>query len=319
MSEQRREIGGYFGLDDYTGQEYHRDLIGVNSGRNALLYLLKARNVQKLYIPDFLCDTVYRLCQREGYPYEFYHVDSAFRPVFDKTLGEGEWLYVVNYYGQLSDEEIAAYKRQYDRVILDHVQAFFHRPVTGVDTVYSCRKFFGVPDGGYVATDAVWDSPLPTDSSAQRMTHVLGRYEQGGSAFYAVFQENDEQFYDLELRRMSPLTRNLLRGVDYTAAKQRREENYRVLAAALDATNRLPLRQPEGPYCYPYYCENGATLRKVLAAQQIYVPTLWPNVLTEGDALAQDYAANILPLPCDQRYTAEDMTRIVDALASCSR
>ena len=53
------EIGGYFGMETLAGETYHAALIAVNSGRNALLYLLKARNVQKLYIPGFLCDTVY--------------------------------------------------------------------------------------------------------------------------------------------------------------------------------------------------------------------------------------------------------------------
>ena len=55
-------------------------------------------------------------------------------------------------------------------------------------------------------------------------------------------------------------------------------------------------------------------IKKKLAAQKIYVPTLWPNVLDMEGTMEKDYAENILPLPCDQRYTAEDMTRIIDAI-----
>ena len=56
-----KEIGGYFGLEQFAGREYHEGLIAVNSARNALAYLLRVRNIQKLCIPYFLV-TVYRLC-----------------------------------------------------------------------------------------------------------------------------------------------------------------------------------------------------------------------------------------------------------------
>ena len=307
-----KEIGGYLGLETFSGRAYYEDLVAVNSGRNALLYLLKARQIQKLYIPAFLCDSVSRLCQREGYAYEEYPVGADFLPRFSGKLGAGEWLYVVNYYGQVSDERLLALKAQYGNVIVDNVQAFFRKPLPGIDTVYSCRKFFGVPDGGYVATDALLPE-LPQDSSKDRMKHILGRFEESGSAYYRDFQENDERFYDLPLRKMSALTENVLRAVDYEQVRQKRNENYAMLAAALDGQNKLTLGAPYGPYCYPFYCENGMAVKKALAAEKIYVPTLWPNVL-EREGIEADYAANILPLPCDQRYGPEDMNRIISAL-----
>lgn len=308
------EIGGYFGMETLAGEAYHAALIAVNSGRNALLYLLKARNVQKLYIPRFLCDTVSRLCERERYAYETYAIDRAFRPLFDKPLGDGEWLYLVNFYGQLSNEEIAIYHKRYERVIVDNVQAFFQRPVPHVDTVYSCRKFFGVPDGGYVSTEAMLSEPLSRDVSGDRMKHILGRYEASASDFYADFQKNDELFYDLELKAMSALTENLLRAVEYETARQCRNANYATLEKALGTYNALPLAAPDGPYCYPLYCKNGIQVKRLLAQQKIYVPTLWPNVLDCDGTLEKEYAENILPLPCDQRYNAQDMERIVAAV-----
>ena len=38
-------------------------------------------------------------------------------------------------------------------VIIDNVQAYFQRPIEGFDTLYSCRKYFGVPDGAVLYTD----------------------------------------------------------------------------------------------------------------------------------------------------------------------
>lgn len=307
-----KEIGGYFGFERLRGEEYHQNLVAVNSGRNALLYIIKTRNIKKLYIPRFLCDTVWMLCRRENVPYEEYEIDRNFHPLFDRELADGEWLYVVNYYGQITDEEVLAWKEKFGRVILDNVQDFFRKPLPGIDTVYSCRKFFGVPDGGYAACDGVL--PLEPDASRDRMTHILGRFEVNGSAYYRDFQNNDESFYVLPLLEMSPITRNILRAVDYESVRKKRNENYGVLAQALDTRNLLSLRQTDGPYCYPFYCENGVEIRRALAEKKIYVPTLWPNVLDNNGSIEKEFAQNILPLPVDQRYAAEDMLRMINEL-----
>ena len=309
-----KEIGGYFGLERFTGHEYHENVIRVNSGRNALLYILKAKRVNKLYIPRFLCDSVTTLCKREGYSYEEYPIDESFMPVFSQKLEDGAYLYIVNYYGQISNEQIVDLQQRFDRIIFDNVQAFFQKPVPGIDTVYSCRKFFGVPDGGYAATDTFLDELLMTDISGERMKHVLGRFEGNASDYYGEFLKNDECFYELPLRIMSPLTRNLLCGIDYAWVQMKRNENYAYLDSLLGINNKLQLSTQDGPYCYPFYCENGMDLKRKLAEQKIYVPTLWPNVLPLDGTIEKDFAENILPLPCDQRYSLKDMAAIISQL-----
>lgn len=314
---ETREIGGYFGFEEFGGKEYYPDLLAVNSGRNALLYLLLARNIKKLYIPRFLCDTVARLCEREGFSYSQYDIDSEFMPLFDKELNDGEYIYIVNFYGRISDRQIKEMKKRWNNIIFDNVQAFFRKPVKGIDTVYSCRKFFGVPDGGYVATDAVLNTALETDSSRERMTHILGRLEQSGSEFYKDFQNNDERFYELELKLMSPITRNILKGIDYQKVISKRNENFALLDSELGEFNKLKAVFDNGPYCYPFYCENGMEIKKKLAEEKIYVPTLWPNVFENGNEMERDYAENILPIPCDQRYSESDMKKVVEAIKKC--
>lgn len=306
-----KEIGGYFGLENYSGNEYHKKAVGVNSGRNALLYLIKAHKIEKLYIPHYLCDTVYKLCEREGVPYEFYNVNPNFTPAFNGALQKSEWLYIVNYYGQISNKQIKGYKAKYKNIIFDNVQAFFQKPVKGIDTVYSCRKFFGVPDGGYVYSTKPLKEALETDFSRGRMTHILGRCEVDASSFYSDFAKNDESFYDEKLKLMSPITKTLLKGVDYSFVCRKRESNYKYLQSKLGKNNGLKLGCPKGPYCYPFYSANAAEIRKVLIENKIYVPTLWGNVCDTEDLIGKDYSKNILPIPCDQRYGIEDMERIV--------
>ena len=307
-----KEIGGYFGLEHFKNNEYYSDLIAVNSGRNGLLYILKAKNIKKIYIPYFLCDAISRLCKRENYNYEYYKIDNDFLPVFDKKLGEGEFIYIVNYYGQLGKTKIVQLKEKYKNIILDNVQAFFDKPIANIDTIYSCRKFFGVSDGGYVSTNTCIKESLLQDSSMERMMHILGRYEQTASEFFSYSQENERTFYNLELKKMSKITHNVLGAIAYESVRLQRENNFKVLHTELGEKNKLNIKIPVGPYAYPLYCENATEIRKVLVKKKIYIATLWPNVLEMNDChLEKDFALNILPLAIDQRYDENDMQYLV--------
>ena len=312
-----KEIGGYFGLESFTEGSMYSGLVGVNSARNALVYLLRARRINKLYIPYYLCNSVSGVCEREGFAYEYYNIGNDLLPIFDKELGEGEYLYVVNYFGQLDDGVILSLKAKYGNLILDNVQAFFHKPIEGIDTLYSCRKFFGVPDGGYVSTDAKLVPAPARDVSMNRMKHVLGRFEgESASDYYGDFRANDDAFETLELRLMSRLTENIMNAVDYDRVKKAREENFAALDSLLGEKNGMKVSLPAGPYAYPFYCKGGMAIKKALAAKKIFVPTLWPEVAEMGQELESDLAQNILPLPCDQRYGKEDMERIAEELCA---
>lgn len=309
-----KEIGGYFGLEDLVHKEFYSGLRALNSGSNALLYLLKAHKIKKLHIPYYLCDSVSNLLKKHGCEFEYYHVDQEFQPIFDKQLERGEYLYVVNLYGQITEEKTRALKKHYGQLILDHSQAFFQKPLEGIDTIYSCRKYFGVPDGAYLATDAVLYEAIVQDISKDRMSHVLGRSEGTASDYYADFRASNDELSNVPLRAMSKLTSNLMGAIDYDQTCRIRNENYAYLDQQLGAENPLKLTMPEGAFAYPLLVEDGIASRNRLAGQKIYIPLLWPNVLDDcpESSIEYQYAANILPLPCDQRYRIEDMTYLVE-------
>ena len=310
------EIGGYFSLEQLKSDEYHKGLTALNTARNCLLYLLKARKITQIYIPYYNCDSISDMCRRNGYEYEYYHIDADFLPLFAKQLSAEQYLYVINYYGRLSDETIAGLKEKYKNIILDNAQAFFRRPLPGIDTFYSCRKFFGVPDGGYLSSDIRLEEELETDKSAQRMKHLLGRYEESAAKYYSDFVRNDEAFQGEPMKKMSGLTRNLLGAIDYDRAYRIRNQNYRFLAEQLDGVNELKAVEPDGAFAYPFYTKKAAKIKKALLPKKIYIATLWPNVLAQMpcESVEYHYSECILPLPCDQRYTTNDMEYIAKEL-----
>lgn len=312
------EIGGYIELDEYRLPMLHEGSIALNCGRNCLAYLLRTKNIKRIALPYFLCSSVKNLCKREGVDVSYYHTDEHFLPK-NITLHENEWMYLVNYYGQLENETIQEYVLTYKNVIVDQAQAYFQEPLPGVDILYTCRKFFGVPDGGFLYSDVTWDVELPLDESFQRMTYLLGRYERSANEFYAEYSANNHLFAVEPVKQMSKLTKNLLHGVDYAYVKQRRSENFACLDQILARRNGLEIKPTVGAYMYPFYVENGSEIRKKLQAEKIYIPTLWPNVLEDCQRNDLEYrmAKNILPLPVDQRYGVDDMRYLAGRVMEC--
>lgn len=310
-----KEIGGYIELERFSLPMLHEGALALNCGRNALAYLIRARGIKKLWLPRFLCDSVSKLCEREGAACTLYSVGQDLLPAQDFALDEGEWLYLVNYYSQLSNEELSGFAERYSRVIVDNAQSYFQEPLPGVDTLCTCRKYFGVPDGAFLHTDAALRDKLPPDESFRRMGFLLGRFERAASEFYGDFHANEERFEALPVMAMSALTRNLLHGIDYASVERRRRENFACLHERLRDLNLLTIKRT-GTFMYPLLLEDGAALRKKLQAEKIYIPTLWPDVFQMSEPGSTEYAMaeNILPLPIDQRYGTEDMAYMLHKL-----
>lgn len=309
-----REIGGYIEFEYYHGKMLHEKAIALNCGRNCLAYLFKCRGIKKLKVPYFICNSVFNVCEREGVEKVYYHITQDFRPTPDLSLKSDEWLYLVNLYGQLSNEEIKNYVEKYERVIVDQANDYFAAPLPGVDSFYTCRKWFGVADGAFLYTTASLDDDLEKDESYSRMEFLLGRFERTADEFYAGYNANNNFFINEPIKRMSKLTMNILHGIDYSFVEKRRSENFAYLYERFSAVNQLNLKP--GTFMYPLMIENGTEMRRKLQMEKIYIPTLWPTVFAVADQGNEEYkmAKNILPLPIDQRYGIDDMKYMADRI-----
>lgn len=309
-----REIGGYIELDTYHLPMMHEGSIALNCGRNCLAYLFRNRGIRKLKVPFFICDSVIGVCDREGVEKTYYHIGMNFKPECDLILDDDEWLYLVNFYGQLNNEDIRDYVRRYGRVIVDQANGYYETALPGVDTIYTCRKWFGVVDGAFLYTDKVLADVFPQEESFDRMRFLLGRYERTASEFYDGYSANNKFFSAEPIKRMSKLTYNLLHAIDYEAVAQRRTENFIYINEKIGHLNQLKLHTAK--FMYPFMVNNGSILRKKLQAEKIYIPTLWPVVfeIADPDDLEYRMAKNILPLPIDQRYGIEDMDYMIDKI-----
>ena len=312
-----RPIGGYFSLELPLREEYHKDALRLNTGRNCLEYILRARSYKKVYVPYYTCEAVMEPIIKLGIPYEFYHVDIHLEIQDRLTLKTDEALLYTNYYGlkQRYVEQLA--EKVGSRLIVDNTQAFYAKPLRGIDTFYTCRKFFGVADGAYLYCDAELDEEMEQDYSYDRMTHLLKRIDLSAEEGYADFRRADDSLDNQPIREMSKLTQRMMQSIDYEAATKRRRENFMMLQEALGGENNLelPLDEEAVPMVYPYLVPVKG-LREKLIDKKIFVARYWPNVLdwTTKDDIEYLLACQMQPLPIDQRYGEEEMKRISEIL-----
>ena len=311
-------IGGYFSLELLHYKEYHKNAIRLNIGRNCLEYILQARGYSKVYIPYYTCDVILEPFKKLGIPYEYYHINIHLEIQDEIVLKAGEALLYTNYYGlkQRYTERLA--KQYGKRLIVDNTQAFYAKPIAGIDTFYTCRKFFGVPDGAYLYTDRLLDIELEQDLSYGRIDSLTKRIDLSPEAGYQDFRDTSKALVGQPIKRMSKLTHRMMQGIDYeTVAKQRRA-NYQTLHEALGKENNLvlPLEDDAVPMVYPYLVPVKG-LREKLIENKIFVARYWPSVLecTKPDDIDYLLAYQMQPLPIDQRYSEKEMNRIIEILS----
>ena len=308
-------IGGYFSLELPVREEYHKNAIRLNTGRNCLEYILRARGYKKVYVPYYTCEAVMEPINKLGVPYEFYHIDTHFEIRDRLTLKADEALLYTNYFGlkQRYVEQLAEITGS--RLIVDNTQAFYAKPIKGIDTFYTCRKFFGVADGAYLHTDKLLDEAIVQDESYDRMAHLLKRIDLSAEQGFADFRKVDDGLDNQPIRRMSKLTQRIMQSIDNEAAAKKRRENFLMLHEALGVENNLVMQLDEDavPMVYPFLASIQG-LREKLIESKVFVARYWPNVLdwTTKDDIEYLLAYQMQPLPIDQRYGKEDMEKIIE-------
>lgn len=313
-----KEIGGYFELELNKTGEYYPSAIKVNSGRNAIKYILQAKNIKKVYIPYFTCKTVLEPINILNISYEFYRINEHFEllDITSNDIKDDEKLIYINYFG-IKNNYVDNLAKIFDnKLIVDNTQAFFKKPLTNIDTCYSPRKFFGVPDGGYIFTDTYIKKELRQDVSFKHSSHLIERFEGNASEFYSDFINNKKALHLRPIMKMSNFTHNILTSIDYEKIRLIRERNFCYLHVHLKDINKLEidLSNIVGPMTYPILIEIEG-LREYLIRKKVYIPTYWIEVLeyvNEPDCFEAGLAQKLLPLPIDQRYELSDMKIIID-------
>ncbi|MHB1299237.1 MAG: hypothetical protein ACYCY8_00020 [Burkholderiales bacterium] len=316
----QQPIGGYFELElPLQHQLRYPDALRFQSARAGFYALLLAGKPKRIWMPKYICDVMLPPITSAKVETVFYDLDSNLEVSRNVSLKAGDWLFYANYFGVCSAQEDSLMQRfNPDQLVLDHSQAFFEAPKKCLATLYSPRKFFGVPDGGLLFTSINLTEPEEIESrSASRCAHLLKRLDGATEEGYADFRNAEETLSDFRPRKMSLLTRRLLSYIDYDTCEAQRNDNFTFLHKHFRHSNELSFSHVNGPMCYPLLVEDTA-VRKDLLANHIYVPAYWRDVgmRVAAETVEKRMADKCLPLPCDHRYSKEDLLRIVDIMSA---
>jgi hypothetical protein len=314
-----KEIGGYFELQLRKGEHYHKGAVQLNTARNCLEYILRAKKYRKIYIPYLDSEVIWEPMKKLGIEYEFYSVDFRLDPFFNKELEKDEVFFYSDTYGIKCCTVEKLVKRFGKQLIVDNTHAFYSKPYEGIDTIYSPRKFFGLPGGAYLYTDTLLNGEFEQDMSIPHMVHLMKRIEYGSaSAAYQDYLDYCAGIVGQPIKKMSNLAAALLANIDYENLKERQIRNFRYLHSALGKDNKFGYDDFPADTCplsYMFFSEDSG-LRKRLIDNKIYVSTYWKETLNlVGKDSAEYKIVNyLLPLPCDHRYDEADMKRIVEVI-----
>ena len=317
-----KAIGGYFELElPDRGRFLHDDGVLLNSGRNALEYVLRALpEVKHIWLPYYTCDVVLEPVKKLKVPFTFYHINDKLEIESPIELKTGEYLLYTNYFG-IKDIYVEYLAGEYGaHLIVDNAQAWYAEPIPGISTIYSPRKFVGIPDGGIAYCPYEIDvMQFEQDYSYERFSHLLKRIDLGPTEGYQDFKKNSKVLAYNPIRRMSLLTERLLRSIDFEDIKNRRNANFVYLSSCLGDQNHFHISDSFAcPMVYPFFSDDDR-LRDRLISNQVFVATYWSNVSewTKGE-IESKLVNNLLPIPCDHRYGKQEIDQVINSLTMLS-
>ncbi|WP_146613019.1 hypothetical protein [Halomonas sp. SL1] len=318
-----KSIGGYQDLElPFFQANLDQASVKTNSARSAIKLTLDSVSAKKLWLPAYVCDAVVEAANDLCIDLEYYQISSTFDVDGDLRLGKQEFILAIDYFGLTGDSVDRCLKKfGQGNTIVDCSQAYFSNHAGALATVWSPRKFFGLPDGGLLySDDPRIRQPEHNDvTSADRMGHLISRLTNSPEIAYQQYQKAEQEIAALPVSGLSSLTERLLHSVDSEAARAARNRNARYLHERLSEHNQLHLHvgDEKAPLCYPLLPKTKTASRSDLITKRVYLPTYWPEVLTrvEESSFEWNLVTNGLFLPCDQRYTEEDMDRVISLLA----
>ena len=317
-------IGGYFSFEQDSRTNaipWMDSAISVQSGRMALLYELQHRNIETIWLPYFYCDTVPSLLQNCGYDIKFYSLDENYRVVFPKDYSTMDIIILVDYFGLTGN----SVQKDLDflghtNVIVDACMSLWTQLKSDVPIFYSLRKFFGVPDGGYLKnpSEITLLKRCKSSLSKARARHLFlrqaGKLEKGRSEF-AIAEESFS--LDTKPHTISTFTQKLISNINFEKAYKKRRTNFRYLKKCLLDSDIVVESIPKNtaPLCLPIHNKNASDIVTNLAKKGIFCARYWPNLsLPKDDLKGLELLEKTFYLPIDQRYGKHEMNLIASEL-----
>ncbi len=332
----------------------------TQSGREAIAWALRSLEenepaiLKECLIPAYMCDTVFFPFEQEGWKLHFYHIGKNLEAAQEELCKQIEHirpglLFIHPYYGMDTWKPMRSLLKQWRSQglhIMEDVTQSYYLEEAGGEADYvigSLRKWYPVPDGGFVASDI----PLSfgtlqgggefTGSRLELLTEKW-KYLYGGVAedekqalkkTYLKKNAEMEEWLDRhsDINSISQISGEMLSREDEERCKLVRNENYKQLHQAfLDMKSVRPvfesMEERAVPLYFPVYAKERKEFQEFLQKRDVYAPVLWPVGKENKEHLSGEERyifEHLLALPMDQRYGNDAMEQIRNAIFDYER
>lgn len=341
---ENKVIGGEFEIE--VQQSYQKrnvlpeGVVIYASGRaalyNILAYMKEKCAIKSVLFPDYLCESVYQMAEKNQMGIEFYALDEQLNPDvkdIESKYDTTKAVLLIDYFGLKDCAPMIAQLRGIHQemvVILDNVQAPYEMlNKTDADFTFSSfRKAFPVADGSWVLSKNV---SLPQYESVNAFAQykiaasclkALREQHLFGDDVYLELYHRGEVLIDDDYRAdMTQLSKDILADMEWGRYAILRKRNAEVIVDGLKQMGMepvIPVNEDKVPLFIPVRLENRDKVRKAMFANNVFLPVHWP-VEDSYKALLKrgaDMAAHELSIIVDQRYSVSDMRRILSILES---
>jgi len=333
-------IGGEIQIEeDVLKGTIKRDVdIQYSLGRTCLYAILKtlkkSSRVEKVLLPDYVCNSVGEVPIRLRIPIKHYHIHSNFCPDMDdirhiiSNSKKNVAIILISYFGLIDLDEVIINIRlefQDTIIIMDDVQNYYgfgnHNDFDYCFTSY--RKWFAVPDGADVLSKS---SSLEIEKYSQQARYI--NYKVAGNLLknYRDMVEDEislellskgEDMMDSEYRFCcSEVSRCLLQRMDFELIANKRRVNAKYLHEGLERIGIKHVYYSKNvPLFLPILVGNRDSLRERLFKRNIFAPIHWPlkDKKLQGENKLYEEELSLI---CDHRYNIKDMERILNEIES---
>lgn len=303
----------------------------------ALSDLCKNREVHTAYVPSYCCLSMLQ-------PFLDRRIDIVFYNVSEKngnicyeidTNKKCDVFLAMSYFGlsnPVSDDIIKTFKDNGTVVIEDITHRFMSKsPCSPLADYYaiSLRKWFATPAGGcLIKSNGVLSIKADEESSDVMKEKVeamcdkrdyLAGADIDKEKFLEKFYKGDRVLSKVnENIKMDGVSAEIIAGTDINEVREKRIANAKVIYSRLSALSVKPLvASPDWENDCPLFVpvlvpeKDRDSLRRHLIDNGIYCPVHWPEVMGAEAGLR----SRELSLICDQRYSIEDMERMMNCVA----
>ena len=198
----------------------------------------------------------------------------------------------------------------------------------------SYRKWYKVPDGGFVESQHLDGIPIPQEEN-ERFVSIQTESMYLRAKYFETEDEtikshsvrlNKEAVAkinkDIKCHKMSNFSLAIMEKENHKEFINKRFQNYKFLYNNIHQSKNIKFVCNDindvttAPLYFPLYVSDRNEIQKKLAQEHIYAPILWP--ISTKDLLINEKIIyiymHILMIPIDQRYNTTDMYRVVKLL-----